>query len=104
AEDGIRDFHVTGVQTCALPISIAKDNIDTLNTFGRIVPIVLGILGVIALIAGILLGIRGGSTPAPASAGGYGPRGGSGSSARPEIGRASRRAGVESAVLDGPAA
>src|SRR5690606_40948176 len=22
-EDGIRDFHVTGVQTCALPISIA---------------------------------------------------------------------------------
>src|SRR5690606_40942979 len=24
AEDGIRDFHVTGVQTCALPISILK--------------------------------------------------------------------------------
>src|SRR5690606_29203174 len=24
AEDGIRDFHVTGVQTCALPISIVK--------------------------------------------------------------------------------
>src|SRR5690606_40964159 len=24
AEDGIRDFHVTGVQTCALPISGAK--------------------------------------------------------------------------------
>src|SRR5690606_25660552 len=23
AEDGIRDFHVTGVQTCALPISAA---------------------------------------------------------------------------------
>src|SRR5690606_39547450 len=23
AEDGIRDFHVTGVQTCALPISSA---------------------------------------------------------------------------------
>src|SRR5690606_40210830 len=23
-EDGIRDFHVTGVQTCALPISITK--------------------------------------------------------------------------------
>src|SRR5690606_40006456 len=23
AEDGIRDFHVTGVQTCALPISFA---------------------------------------------------------------------------------
>src|SRR5690606_40608928 len=24
AEDGIRDFHVTGVQTCALPISRAR--------------------------------------------------------------------------------
>src|SRR5690606_39477562 len=24
AEDGIRDFHVTGVQTCALPISIPE--------------------------------------------------------------------------------
>src|SRR5690606_40806737 len=24
AEDGIRDFHVTGVQTCALPISLAQ--------------------------------------------------------------------------------
>src|SRR5690606_40639599 len=24
AEDGIRDFHVTGVQTCALPILIVK--------------------------------------------------------------------------------
>src|SRR5690606_40124789 len=24
AEDGIRDFHVTGVQTCALPISNAE--------------------------------------------------------------------------------
>src|SRR5690606_42089669 len=26
AEDGIRDFHVTGVQTCALPIFIAPDS------------------------------------------------------------------------------
>src|SRR5690606_40910981 len=25
AEDGIRDFHVTGVQTCALPISTEDD-------------------------------------------------------------------------------
>src|SRR5690606_40039142 len=25
AEDGIRDFHVTGVQTCALPICRARD-------------------------------------------------------------------------------
>src|SRR5690606_40574206 len=27
AEDGIRDFHVTGVQTCALPISLAPREI-----------------------------------------------------------------------------
>src|SRR5690606_39297782 len=25
AEDGIRDFHVTGVQTCALPISLLNN-------------------------------------------------------------------------------
>src|SRR5690606_40527556 len=25
AEDGIRDFHVTGVQTCALPISLKAE-------------------------------------------------------------------------------
>src|SRR5690606_40108764 len=28
AEDGIRDFHVTGVQTCALPISAGKKGIS----------------------------------------------------------------------------
>src|SRR5690606_39396033 len=27
AEDGIRDFHVTGVQTCALPILVANQMI-----------------------------------------------------------------------------
>src|SRR5436309_4571542 len=26
AEDGIRDFHVTGVQTCALPISVQRQD------------------------------------------------------------------------------
>src|SRR5690606_40666516 len=26
AEDGIRDFHVTGVQTCALPISTRRNS------------------------------------------------------------------------------
>src|SRR5690606_40064648 len=30
AEDGIRDFHVTGVQTCALPISNLDYLINTL--------------------------------------------------------------------------
>src|SRR5690606_35295115 len=38
AEDGIRDFHVTGVQTCALPISILGSGepwkmVDTLKAF-----------------------------------------------------------------------
>src|SRR5690606_40590654 len=28
AEDGIRGFHVTGVQTCALPISVEHDLLD----------------------------------------------------------------------------
>src|SRR5690606_39755601 len=31
AEDGIRDFHVTGVQTCALPISWLSQDLTTLN-------------------------------------------------------------------------
>src|SRR5690606_39583858 len=29
AEDGIRDFHVTGVQTCALPISLRVGEVRT---------------------------------------------------------------------------
>src|SRR5690606_41062492 len=31
AEDGIRDFHVTGVQTCALPISKLVDQIKVFS-------------------------------------------------------------------------
>src|SRR5690606_40780628 len=32
AEDGIRDFHVTGVQTCALPISsVPLDSAPSVN-------------------------------------------------------------------------
>src|SRR5690606_41090466 len=30
ADDGIRDFHVTGVQTCALPISMKKTMLGAL--------------------------------------------------------------------------
>src|SRR5690606_40839633 len=30
-EDGIRDFHVTGVQTCALPISLRRSDADWLR-------------------------------------------------------------------------
>ena len=29
AEDGIRDYDVTGVQTCALPIFVSNFNLDT---------------------------------------------------------------------------
>src|SRR5690606_40602646 len=35
AEDGIRDFHVTGVQTCALPISRNTENYDALIYVGN---------------------------------------------------------------------
>src|SRR5690606_39974205 len=31
AEDGIRDFHVTGVQTCALPISTSPRSTSTVR-------------------------------------------------------------------------
>src|SRR5690606_41184513 len=30
-EDGIRDFHVTGVQTCALPICVARNPLRELS-------------------------------------------------------------------------
>src|SRR3712207_7222800 len=34
AEDGIRDIGVTGVQTCALPISIPASGLDETDKFG----------------------------------------------------------------------
>src|SRR5690606_21820346 len=33
AEDGIRDFHVTGVQTCALPIYVKNFVIEDVKSF-----------------------------------------------------------------------
>src|SRR5256885_13263327 len=33
AEDGIRDYKVTGVQTCALPISFEEGNVDRHSRF-----------------------------------------------------------------------
>src|SRR5690606_40352997 len=37
AEDGIRDFHVTGVQTCALPISaLPEADVVSLITTGSL--------------------------------------------------------------------
>src|SRR5690606_40382324 len=46
AEDGIRDFHVTGVQTCALPIFFRKKK---LGYFSRTV-FLANILAVLALL------------------------------------------------------
>ncbi|MGQ4598060.1 porin PorA family protein [Nocardia sp. R6R-6] len=67
-------------------IAVAKKNIDKLSLYGRILPIVLGVLGVIALIAGVFLGVRGGSAPVPARSGGAPGR-------RPSGGAAPRRVG-----------
>src|SRR5690606_40783062 len=38
AEDGIRDFHVTGVQTCALPISASRRRAASSRQFSNAVP------------------------------------------------------------------
>ncbi|WP_280419272.1 DUF3068 domain-containing protein [Nocardia carnea] len=65
---------VFDTDTVEAQLAIAKDNIDQLSLFGRILPIVLGIVGIIALIAGILLGVMGGGSGRPARAGG--PSGG----------------------------
>src|SRR5256885_5238774 len=40
AEDGIRDYKVTGVQTCALPISKLRVPRQALTTVEGIVPVV----------------------------------------------------------------
>ncbi|WP_040697144.1 DUF3068 domain-containing protein [Nocardia vinacea] len=42
-------------------ITVAKENIDKLSLYGRIMPIVLGVLGVIAVVGGVFLGIRDGA-------------------------------------------
>src|SRR5690606_39731884 len=52
AEDGIRVFHVTGVQTCALPIS-AADKI----AFGNTLPSVQGTFGSNLFYKGFELGL-----------------------------------------------
>lgn len=47
-------------------ISVAKENIDKLSLYGRTLPIVLGVVGAIALIAGLVFGFLGGSGSGPA--------------------------------------
>src|SRR5207302_6824285 len=46
AEDGIRDFHVTGVQTCALPISPARQTAS--RPAGRLSQSLLSVLHLLA--------------------------------------------------------
>src|SRR5690606_40138544 len=41
AEDGIRDFHVTGVQTCALPISSRSASLSIIGARSSIAWLVL---------------------------------------------------------------
>ncbi|MGV9747614.1 DUF3068 domain-containing protein [Rhodococcus zopfii] len=56
--------------TVEYQVGQAKDGQDQLSTFGRTVPIILGILGALSLIAGIVLGLRGGKGGTPAAAAG----------------------------------
>ncbi|NLU83697.1 DUF3068 domain-containing protein [Rhodococcus sp. HNM0569] len=64
----------------------ARDGIDQLNTFARTLPIVAGIVGVIALIGGVVLGLRSGrgrdGEPVPAG-GPVPPNGGDDTAAAP---------------------
>src|SRR5256885_5876041 len=62
AEDGIRDYKVTGVQTCALPISIVESMAGMLNA--GIVPVVpeygsLGCSGDLAPLSAVALALMG---------------------------------------------
>src|SRR5690606_40022134 len=46
AEDGIRDFHVTGVQTCALPIYLPLFEYDTFKEFQKYRPFDCKLVGI----------------------------------------------------------
>ncbi|MBF6237690.1 DUF3068 domain-containing protein [Nocardia otitidiscaviarum] len=62
-------------------IAVAKENIDKLALYGRVMPIIFGVLGAIALIAGLVLGLLGGGKDPVrrgAARSGAGPRPGSG--------------------------
>src|SRR5690606_40860368 len=58
AEDGIRDFHVTGVQTCALPISLM--HLQPLMPLWTLIPLFTAMLAVCL----VLLVRRGRQRPA----------------------------------------
>src|SRR5690606_39926352 len=55
-EDGLRDFHVTGVQTCALPIlwEFLTDDPREANTEGGIFPAIFGTVTMVLLMSVIV--------------------------------------------------
>lgn len=76
----LKSHLVFNEKTVESQIDVAKENIDKLSLFARIVPIVLGVLGAILLIVGAIIGFTGGGST-PATAGG-GLRQGGGQGAR----------------------
>src|SRR5690606_40129572 len=61
AEDGIRDFHVTGVQTCALPISPIIGMVGVLASAERALPAGFQRAGHVVLLLGSTRAELGGS-------------------------------------------
>lgn len=57
---------VFDTDTVESQLAVAKDSMDKLSLFGRVLPIVFGILGALALIAGLVLGLTGGRGGQPA--------------------------------------
>src|SRR5690606_41129028 len=98
AEDGIRDFHVTGVQTCALPISTVGAPTDRTRSPLHATPPTCTITGDRAAAHAPArggAGPRGGASRAPA-----GPRGGA---SRAPAGRSEeRRVGKGGSARCGP--
>src|SRR5256885_3666021 len=80
AEDGIRDYKVTGVQTCALPISITRN----LKDAGAIIIAKTGMTELANWVAGA-------PTPMPGNYNAVGGQGYNPYDPRKEIGRASCR-------------
>src|SRR5690606_39527086 len=89
AEDGIRDFHVTGVQTCALPISTPAPPAGVRRTWGT-PHVALGIADVRGIASVPVLGWNG--TPSAFEAGAGRAPWIQGIHADVQIGRASCRA------------
>src|SRR5690606_40420043 len=55
AEDGIRDFHVTGVQTCALPIFREWITLHITYDPGRLPALVSAVVATVALVLSLVI-------------------------------------------------